>query len=153
MLLSLVILFCFKAGVFVGAQIIDFTRFLKASNQSWKGNMEQPQSCIVHKFLGIHDADNHVLIITNLITNFVATGCKMSVKLHMHVGVTFGQIQTQDPTLKNTEKSFIMILWILIADFKAIWYNEYIMSIYLWNLIRESNEYRICNTAGAFCCL
>ena len=41
------------------------------------------EKAVVHNFLGHHKLENHVQLIEDLMTNFAAMDCKMSLKLHV----------------------------------------------------------------------
>ena len=94
---------------------------------------------VVDNFFGNYKAENHVQLITDLVTNFAAMGCKMSLKLHMlashlnkfksNMGAYSeeqGERFHQD--IKNFERRF------------QGQYNENMMGDYIWNLIRESEQ-------------
>lgn len=130
-----------KAGIFVGPQ----TKKLMASQEFFNllTRIEKKAwnsfKAVVHNFLGNSKAENHVELITDLITNCSAMGCNMSLKLHMlashldkfksNLGAYYeehGERFHQD--IKNFERRF------------QGQYNENMMGDYVWNLVRDSNE-------------
>ena len=130
-----------KAGIFVGPQ----TKKLMASQQfdNLLSNVERAAwnsfKDVVTTFLGNHKSENHVDLIENLIQNFAAMGCNMSLKLHMLASHLDKFKSNMGAYSEEHGERFHQDIKSFERRYQGQ-YNENMMGDYIWNLLRESNE-------------
>ena len=73
-----------KEGIFIGPQIRELmkdsefsSRMASAELQAWNFFVE-----VVNKFLGNNKPHDYEVLVQQMVTNFRALGCRMSIKLH-----------------------------------------------------------------------
>jgi len=128
-----------KAGVFVGPQIRQIfadkkfpnllDRIQKASWNSFKA--------VVAGFLGNNKAENYEQLVEDMLKNFKAMGCRMSLKVHMlHAHLDKFKNNMGAYSEEQGERFHQDIM-----NFEQRYqgqYNENMMGDYIWGLLRES---------------
>lgn len=130
-----------KAGIFVGPQIKnilkneEFPKLLtSAQNKGWHSFKE-----VVSGFLGNNKVENYQEVVENMLENFKAMGCRMSLKVHMlHAHLdkfknNMGEFSEEQGERFHQD----------IEDFERRYqgqYNENMMGDYIWGLVRESTD-------------
>jgi len=128
-----------KAGVFVGPQIRQIfadkkfpnllDRVQKASWNSFKA--------VVAGFLGNNKAENYEQLVEDMLKNFKAMGCRMSLKVHMlHAHLDKFKNNMGAYSEEQGERFHQDIM-----NFEQRYqgqYNENMMGDYIWGLLRES---------------
>lgn len=133
-----------RAGVFVGPQIrkiiqckefsLKLTRVQKAAWNSF--------IAVVQGFLGNHRAPNYVQRVRNLVKNYCAMGCRMSLKVHILDAHLDKFKENMGAYSEEQGERFHQDLQQFERRYQGL-YNEHMMGDYIWTLIRESDlEYR-----------
>lgn len=129
-----------KAGVFVGPQIRQIfadEKFPTLLNRTQKASWNSFKA-VVSGFLGNNKAENYEKLVEDMLTNFKAMGCRMSLKVHMlHAHLDKFKNNMGAYSEEQGERFHQDIM-----NFEQRYqgqYNENMMGDYIWGLLRESS--------------
>lgn len=117
--------------------MIDNEEFIKLltdpQKQAWHSF-----KAVIHGFLGNNRAENYQELVANMINNFKAMGCRMSLKVHMlHAHLDKFKNNMGAYSEEQGERFHQDVM-----DFERRYqgqYNESMMGDYIWGLVRESS--------------
>ena len=129
-----------KAGVFVEPQI---KKILQCNEFPQRLNEKEKAAwisfiAVVQGFLGNNKAENYEQLVRNLVKNYSAMGCRMSLKVHMldaHLN-TFKE--NMGAYSEEQGERFHQDMLLFERHYQGQ-YNESMMGDYIWGLIRESD--------------
>lgn len=134
-----------KEGIFIGPQIRDlmkdneFTSLLVSVElQAWNSFVE-----VVHKFLGNNKSHDYEKVVQQMVTNFQALGCRMSIKMHFldsHVDYFPANLGTYS---EEQGERFHQDICAMERRYQGRW-NVSMMADYCWSLKRSdsASDYR-----------
>lgn len=130
-----------KAGIFNGPQIRQFI-----NDPAFKDSMTEAELSawtsfvlVIKNFLGNHKADNYVELVNNMLNNFRALGCNMSIKVHyLHSHLDRFPENLGDTSEEQGER-FHQDIKIMEDRFQGRW-DTHMMADYCWNLQRDCTD-------------